>query len=134
MVRVRVETPCFPTEDPAKVKRALLALFPDLTILQEDDRIVGTTSSLAHLRDLIRTQRIRDTARARFLGGRDGRRTHVSLSKQAAFMGRVNFATPSGLGAIEVEIQDDDLAAVIDDVAESTVEPRVRSSDRTEGT
>ena len=134
MVRVRVETPCFPTEDPGKVKRALLALFPDLTILQEDERIVGTASSLARLRELIRNERIRDTARGRFLAGRDGRHTRVSLSKQAAFMGRVNFAMPSGLGAIEVEIEDDDLTAVIDYVAESTVEPKLRSSDRTEGT
>lgn len=117
-----------------KVKKALLALFPDLTILQEDDRIVGTTSSLARLRELIRNERIRDTARGRFLAGRDGRRTRVSLSKQAAFMGRVNFAMPSGLGAIEVDIEDDDLTAVIDYVAESTVEPKVRSSDRNEGT
>ncbi len=134
MARVRIEAPCFPTEDPAKVKRALLQVFPDLIFTREDERMAGTTDSLDRLRELIRNQRIRDTARARLLGGRDGRRTRVSLSKQAAFMGRVNFAAPSPLGAIEVEIEDDDLTAVIDYVAESTVEPKVRSSGRTEGT
>jgi len=45
----------------------------------------------------------------------------VSLSKQAAFVGVVNFAASSPLGDISVEIESDDLEAAIDYVAESTV-------------
>jgi len=45
----------------------------------------------------------------------------VSLSKQAAFVGVVNFAASSPLGDITVEIESDDLEAAIDYVAESTV-------------
>ncbi len=95
---------------------------------------MGTAASLDRLRELIRAQRIRDTARGQFLAGRQGNRTRVVLNKQAAFMGVVSFAAGSALGDIEVEIESDDLLAVIDYVAESTVEPKVTSSGRTEGT
>jgi len=132
--RVRVETPCRPTESLAKVKVALLQLFPDLRFEREDELVVGTTENLDRLRELIRNQRIRDTARGQFLKGRNADRTQVSLSKQAAYMGLVNFAAPSPLGAVLVEIQDPDLTSVIDYVAESTVEPKLKPSDRSGGT
>ncbi len=134
MLRVRVETPCRTTEDPAKVRAALLRLFPDLVLEHEDDRIVGTSASLEKLRELIRNQRIRDTARGQLLAGRQGDRTRVLLSKQAAAMGVVNFAAGSPLGDVAVEIESDDLTAAIDYVAESTVERAVRPSGRSEGT
>lgn len=133
-MRVRVDTPVRPTEDVAKVQRALLNLFPDLTFERADDRVVGTTASLDRLRELIRNQRIRDTARGQFLAGRHQDRTRVALSKQAALMGVVNFAAGSTLGDIDVEIAADDLTAVIDFVAESTVRREVRPSARSEGT
>ncbi len=134
MLRVRVEVPCQATESASKVRLAVLTLFPDLVFETEDDRLVGTTSSLERLRDLIRSQRIRDAARSQFLAGRTGGRTRVVLSKQAAFMGIVSFAAGSALGDILVEIESDDLQAAIDFVAESTVEPKLRSSGRSEGT
>jgi len=83
--------------------------------------LTGTTESLERLRERIWDQRIRDTARRQFLAGRRGDRTVVRLNKQAAFVGVVNFAAGSPLGDIVVEIESDDLAAVIDHVAESTV-------------
>jgi len=119
--RVRVETPSHPTENPEKVMIALRNLFPDLRIESREGRIVGTTEHVDRLRELIRTQRIRDTARRQLLAGRRGNRTTVSLSKQAAFVGVVNFAASSPLGDIVVEIESDDLEAAIDYVAESTV-------------
>jgi len=122
VLQVRVETPCRPTEDPEKVTAALRNLFPDLRIDSMEGRLVGTTERLERLRERIRNQRIRDTARRQLLSGRDGDRTTVSLSKQAAFVGVVNFAAGSPLGDIVVEIESDDLTAVIDDVAESTVD------------
>jgi len=118
---VRVETPSHPTENPEKVMTALRNLFPDLRIESAEGRIVGTTEHVDRLRELIRTQRIRDTARRQLLAGRRGNRTTVSLSKQAAFVGVVNFAASSPLGDIVVEIESDDLEAAIDYVAESTV-------------
>jgi predicted RNA binding protein with dsRBD fold (UPF0201 family) len=123
MLRVRVETPCHPTEDPEKVAAALRSLFPDLRIERTEGRLTGTTEGLDRLRDRIRDQRIRDTARRQLLGGRSGDRTTVRLSKQAASVGVVNFAAGSPLGEITVEIESDALQATIDDIAASTVEP-----------
>ena len=124
MIRVRVETPCRPTESREKVAVALQNLFPDLRIESSEGRLVGTTENVDRLRELIRNQRIRDTARRQLLAGRRGDRTTVSLSKQAALAGVVNFAAFSTLGDILVEIESDDLARAIDYVAESTVEPK----------
>ncbi len=131
---MRVEAPCHATESPAKVRAALLNLFPDLAFVREDDRLEGTTASLEMLRERIRNQRIRDTARGQLLAGRSGDRTRFALSKQAAYVGVVNFAAGSPLGDIDVEIESDDLEAVIDRVAESTVRPAVTPSARTAGT
>lgn len=100
---------------------ALRRLFPDLQIDSIEGRLVGTTERLERLRERIRDQRIRDTARRQLIAGRDGNRITVSLSKQAAFVGVVNFSAGSSLGDIVVQIESDDLSAVIDDVAESTV-------------
>ncbi len=134
MLRVRVETPCRATEDSGKVKRALLHLFPDLAFEREDDLVVGTTASLDKLRELIRNQKIRDTSRGQFLAGRLADRTRVVLSKQAAYMGVVNFSVGGPLGDILVEITSDDLSAAIDFVAESTVERAVTPPARSAGT
>ncbi len=134
MLRVRVETACRPTENLAKVKVALLKLFPDLAFEREDEQVIGTTASLERLRELIRNQKIRDTARGQLLAGRSGDRTRVRLSKQAAYMGIVNFSAGSPLGDILVDIESDDLAAAIDFVAESTVDRPVTPSARNAGT
>jgi predicted RNA binding protein with dsRBD fold (UPF0201 family) len=134
VLRVRVETPCRPTESLAKVKLALLRIFPDLTFEREDERVVATTDSLERMRDLIRGQRIRDTARSQLLAARNGDRTQVVLSKQAAFMGVVNFSVGSALGDISVTIESDDLTTVIDHIAESTVARPLTPSVRSAGT
>lgn len=134
MIRVRVETPCRPTENLAKVKLALLNLFPDLAFEREDEVVAGSTASLEKLRELIRNQKIRDAARGQFLAGRHGDRTRVVLSKQAAYMGVVNFSAGAPLGDIVAEVESDDLPAAIDFVAESTVARPVRPSVRSAGT
>jgi uncharacterized protein len=134
MPRVRVEAPCHPTESAVRIESALRNLFPDLVIERANERVAGTTIRVDRLRELIRNQKIRDTARGQLLAGRRGDRTTIRLSKQAAYAGLVNFAVGSPLGDILVEIEDPDLSTVIDYVAESTVEPRVTPSARNEGT
>src|SRR3989442_15603874 len=99
---------------------ALRNIFPDVRIKSTEGRIVGTTENLDRLREVIRTQRIPDTARRQLLAGRRGDRNTVSLSKQAAFVGVVNFAASSPPGDHPVEVQYDDLGAVIGHFAEVT--------------
>jgi hypothetical protein len=126
-----VSVPVRPTEDEGKVRRALLNLFPDLRIEVAPDGLQGETADLETLRELIRSQRIRDTARGILQRGRSDARTKFELSKQAALMGRVNFASGSPLGDISVDIETDALDDVIDFVAESTVPRAPTRSDRT---
>lgn len=133
--RVRVEAPVNPTESVAKVKVACLNVFPDLALAEEGDRLVGEGADLEGFRELVRNQRIRDTARNVLIRGRRGGVLQFRLNKQAAYVGRVNFgAAGAPLGDIQVTIEDEDLDALIDRVAASTVGHQLTSRDRTGGT
>jgi len=133
VVRVRVEAPVHPTESAARVRTACLNVFPDLALVEKGGALVGEGASMDAFRELVRNQRIRDTAREVLIRGRRGNETTFRLSKQAAFVRRVNFAAPSPLGDLTVTLEDEDLDALIDRVAESTVGRRLTSPDRTEG-
>jgi len=133
--RVRVEAPVHATESAAKVKLACLNLFPDLAFIQEGDVLVGETTSLERFRTQVRHQRIRDTARGILIRNRNGSETHFRLNKQAAYMGLVNFGTGAALGDLAVTVAEENMDALIDHVAESTVGRRLTGTrDRTEGT
>src|SRR5208337_1015883 len=127
-VTVAAKTPVQPTEDEAKVERALLKLFPSAKI----DRIAGPDETvilsirasglepLANLRNLIKQERIRNAARAVLIRNTRGRRIQIYLNKQAAFMGRVSFCEPIGEsphGPISVELDCDNPLSVIDYLA-----------------
>ncbi|HUR60778.1 MAG TPA: RNA-binding domain-containing protein [Candidatus Thermoplasmatota archaeon] len=106
-MQVRVTAPVRPTEDPAKVRQAILNLFPD-ALLQETARgLEATTSVLLPLRQRVWRLRIIDTFRGQFLHGMDAALTHTTfrISKQAALAGHVSFpATPHVLGDLTVTI------------------------------
>ncbi len=123
-VTVEVETPLKPTEDPSKVRRAMLNLFPDLEIVERGDGISGRGHSLERFRELLFNQRIRDSAREIMLGAMSGPEMVLHLSKQAAYAGRVSFSAESPLGALLVIISGEDLAAVVDSISPSTLPPR----------
>ena len=123
MVRIRVRAPCRGTESLAKVKVAVLNLFPDAEFSREDDEVEAQASSYDTLREKIRTQKIRDSARGALLHGVDGARLRFTLNKQAAYAGRVSFAADSPLGDLEVEIEGEDPEGMIDEIAESTTRP-----------
>lgn len=125
VLRVRVEAAVHPTESLAKVKIACLNLFPDLAFSEAEGRLVGEGSSLGRFRELVRNQKIRDTARGVLLHGRDGGAIRFELSKQAGYVGRVNVGTGAPLGDLAVTVEDSDPDALIDWVAESTVGRRL---------
>jgi predicted RNA binding protein with dsRBD fold (UPF0201 family) len=125
---VAVKTPLQPTEDQAKVERALLKLFPSAKI----ERITGPDETiilsirgsglecLANIRNLIKQERIRSAARAVLIRNTRGRSIQIYLNKQAAFMGRVSFCQPVGEsphGPILVELDCDDPQSAIDYLA-----------------
>jgi len=123
--RVRVEVPVHPTESAAKVKLACLNIFPDLAFEEEGDILGGTGSDVERLRELLRTQRIRDSARDVLIRGRREGIVRFSLNKQAAYVARVNFGSGGPLGDLRVAIEAEDTDALIDRVAESTVGHRL---------
>lgn len=133
VVRVRVEASVHPTESAAKVRTAILKVFPDALVSEETNSLVAETMSMETFQQLVRNQRIRDAAREVLIRGRRGNVTKFRLSKQAAFVGRVNFAERPPLGDLSVTVEDDDLDALIDRVAESTLGRRLKKPDRIEG-
>lgn len=122
MLKVKLSTPCRPTESREKVVAAVRALFPDAD-LSGDEMLVGESSSLDVFAEALRRQKIRDAARAIMLKGLSGNRIHFRLNKQVAIVGKVSFSEEAHpLGDIEVVIEAEDPRAVIDAVAPSTRE------------
>lgn len=91
-VEVEIETDVNPTEDAEKVEKAVRNLFPDANIEIEGDKLYARTSNLSRFRELLRMQRILDTARSELIRNRSGNRVTVYLNKQTAFVSRINFA------------------------------------------
>ncbi len=99
MPRIRVEAEIRPTEDPEKVKRAVLNLFePDRMWVEEygSYRLLvaesGSYQSLRKLHELLRRERILDAARAYMMRGLQPGMLVFKINKQAAYVGRLSFA------------------------------------------
>lgn len=127
-VVVTAEAEVNPTEDPAKVEKALRAILSEgslekLSVGRESFvlrvRAKGL-SSLAQLQALLRQDRIRDAARSVLFSCVTGKTIRFYLNKQAAYVDHVSFSEPSGespLGPITVEISCDDPQSLIDWIA-----------------
>lgn len=115
MPRVTVRVPLRPTELPDVVRGCITNLFPDVDVRETADGFEADVADVSRLRELVRAQRIPDTARGAILAGRssDGTRLLFRLGKQAAAAGRAHFGALGGpLGEVEVEVADDDAMAV----------------------
>jgi len=124
LVTARVN--CFPTEDPERVRRAILNIFPESEIEELESGFFAKSHSVGRFKEILRGLQILDTARSMLRKGKEGNRTSISLNKQVAFMGKVSFVEGSGpLGAIDLVIEDDELDKVIDDIAPKTVDGEI---------
>lgn len=123
MTLVSISCPVNPSEDPEKVRSAILSIFPDAVLEEDGGGFRGTAPGLDRFSQLIRRQKILDATRAILITGVRGNRTRMLLNKQVATVGKVSFADRRPvLGAIEVFIEDDDLLALIDRVSPITVD------------
>jgi hypothetical protein len=124
-VRVTVTANLNPTEDEAKVRRALLNIFPEgkpVRVNRPDGfdlmRVEGSGMSfLETFRRLLKQDRIRDTARRLLLARIGGEGITIYLHKQAAFAGHASFCAPVGespQGPITVRIETPSPELVID--------------------
>jgi predicted RNA binding protein with dsRBD fold (UPF0201 family) len=118
---VTVRAPVFATEDRERVELAARALFPDVRFDPDraDGAVEGQARTLERLAEVIRSSRIRDSAREvlRDALGADGA-LRVELNKQAAAAGHVNFALKRGeaLGTLVVEIRAERPRALIEEL------------------
>lgn len=131
MVYVRVEVEVRPTEDFDKVLKALKNIFSIGNLKVEDigreRRIViceeNNLNVLRRFHDMLRRQRILDTARSTMLKNLRGNTIEFKLNKQAAFQGVINFVdsdNESPLGAITVTITSNKVNAIVDWLAPRT--------------
>jgi len=124
---VFAKVPLYPTESPEKIKNAMLSLFPDMHISIRGSFIEGESKSVETLKNALKKQKIRDTARSVLFKCKSdtGLETKFNISKQAATVGKVNFAEhESPLGDIELTIrvnEGEKLDEVIDFIAPSTL-------------
>jgi len=129
-VTVQIEAEVNPTEDEAKVKRALENIFSSLQFelkpLKRGSLLAAKTSGtdgLTKLYNLLRRDRIRDATRSVMYKGISGHSIIFYLNKQVAYAGHVSFSQPSGespLGPIRAKIQCDDPRQIIDWLAPRT--------------
>ncbi len=91
-VEIEIETDVYPTEDVDKVVQAVKNLFPDAEIEIEEGKLKARAWDLRKFRDLLRRQRILDTARTELFKGRSGNEITIYLNKQTAYISKVNFA------------------------------------------
>lgn len=117
----------FPTEREEKVREAVEHIFPGarLHLIKQKgfvDRLEGTAKP-DHLHELLRKQKILDTARSAMKRGMADREVSFQLNKQAAYMGDLNFLDHDvALGGIYINIECEDPLHVIDWLAPETRE------------
>lgn len=128
-IRTTVSALVFPTEPEEKVRQAILKIFPGarLRFIRKEgyvDRLEGT-AGLDSLHELLRKQKILDTARsAMYKGFKDGD-ISFELNKQAAYMGDLNFLDHDvALGGIYITIRYKDPERIIDWLAPETRDGR----------
>ncbi|MCL2032237.1 MAG: hypothetical protein FWG96_03090 [Methanomassiliicoccaceae archaeon] len=122
MVTVSISCPVCPSEDPEKVRGAILNIFPD-ALLEETGSGFEGKASAGRFHDLIRKQKILDSTRSMMFKGIRGGSITVHLNKQVAFVGKVSFTDPNTvLGTMRVTIETDDPELTIDSIAPRTVD------------
>jgi predicted RNA binding protein with dsRBD fold (UPF0201 family) len=122
MEKISISCPVFPSEDPERVRQAVLNIFPDAVFDTEGDIITSGSAGTEHFGSRIRMQRILDTARSVMIKGMRGNRTSFRLNKQAAYAGKISFIEGKAvLGTIDVSIEAEDLEAFIELLAPRTI-------------
>jgi predicted RNA binding protein with dsRBD fold (UPF0201 family) len=129
-IAVRVETEINLTESEEKVKMAVANLFGNVSteikpsykgsVLNAEAK---RQEALVKLRNLLRSDRIRDAARKALFGGLRGNTVRFCLNKQVAFAGHVSFSeeiAESPLGPIRVTIECENPRQLIDWLAPRT--------------
>ncbi|OYT45503.1 hypothetical protein B6U90_03060 [Thermoplasmatales archaeon ex4484_6] len=104
---IKGDVPVRMTEDPEKVKKAILLIFPEASLEELEGSISFTTDDPARFVELVTNQKIRDSSLLVLGGSMSDDSTSFFLNKQAAFMGKVNFTEGrSTLGDMHVIVEE----------------------------
>ena len=123
MSSVEISCPVHPSEDPEKVKTAIMKIFPNAVLEESEDGFTGKAVGLERFSKQIRKQKILDTTRSVMIHGKRGDRTRFFLNKQVAYVGKISFCEERTiLGTIKVVVIDEDIEDLIDRVAPVTVD------------
>ncbi len=109
-MRVEIRCPVRPTEDPARVREAVLNIFPNIDPATTQEEISAESSGrspVSWLRQMIHDSRTIDATRVVLESGWDGVSATLVLDKQAAYMGKLRLVHDDvhpPLGAITVTL------------------------------
>jgi len=125
-----LEAEIYPTESEEKVKTAVTNILGNASITIKPDgkeSILTAESkgqeSLVKLRNMMRSDRVRDASRKALFHSTRGSTIRFCLNKQVAFAGHISFCeekAESPLGPIKVTIETDNPQQLIEWLAEKT--------------
>jgi hypothetical protein len=114
-LQIDIETTVHPTESVEKIQRAISNLFPDTVFYEpQDGRLWGTARAIGKLKERLAAQAIRDASRKVLLNGIRPGHLFFALSKQVAYVGRVNFSDDGPLGDIIVIVRTEQPGLLVD--------------------
>jgi predicted RNA binding protein with dsRBD fold (UPF0201 family) len=124
-VTIEVSTPVHHTESEGKVKQALQNIFPLMHFSLSNGYFTGKSTdikSLDCLKELLKSQKVRDTANMLLRESLSGDTMTFYLNKQAAFMGKVNFSEDCPQDPIAVSVSGKNLNTLISYLSPRAVE------------
>ncbi|MBS7655131.1 hypothetical protein KEJ50_01295 [Candidatus Bathyarchaeota archaeon] len=110
---VYVEALVYPTEDEAKVEKAVRNIFPEIKLSKIDGKTITLKGEgkglkvLENFKNLLKQEKIRDAAKAVLFSSIQGNELIFYLNKQVAFSTHISFCQPEGespLGPISIKI------------------------------
>ena len=117
--KVQVSCQINPSEDPSKVKTAILNIFPNLEISITDELLIGKSNDigiLSNISESIHTKNTKNTYQRILTKNSNENSTWFYLNKQAAFVSTVALCSESNespLGPIKVVLEGKDIENII---------------------
>ena len=117
--KVQVSCQINPSEDPSKVKTAILNIFPNLGISITDELLIGKSNDigiLSNISESIHTKNTKNTYQRILTKNSNENSTWFYLNKQAAFVSTVALCSESNespLGPIKVVLEGKDIENII---------------------
>jgi len=122
--KIKVSAEIKSTENLEKVKKSILNIFPDLTVEERDNEVIGSSEEedvLSRFIELAYSEAIRDSVNMVLKEGSRGNKISFSINKQAAYAGRLNLSKESPLGPIRIKIYVEEPYDFIDKMIPKTI-------------